>query len=165
MGSYGGTAIDGVMLARGATPPPLGHHTLSESWDECLTDEDDTSWQTGAYLVEYDFPQTWGIGTVTIHVSNPYINGTIHATLVANDANRSDEIEINIAEDFSAGDLERALNTITIDRRYTANLLGVDDVYVDFNVLMRAFDEDGSAGTIGVRRGILLPPAPEFRRG
>jgi hypothetical protein len=166
MGSYGGTVLDGVMIAPGAPPPPLGHHTLSEAWNECLTDEDDTSRETGTYLVEYDFPDEWGVGTLTIHVSEPYINGTIHATLVANDANRSDEIEITIAEDFSAGDLgTRNEHSIDVDRRYTGNFFGVDDVYIDFNVLMQAFDEDGGAGTIGVRQGSFFHLHQNFIEG
>jgi hypothetical protein len=168
VGSYGGTTLDGVMVTSASTALPLGRHTLSESWDDCLTDVDDTSRQTGAYLVEYDFPQTWGVGTLTIHVSDRYFNGTLQATLVADDANGpwSDDIEIRITEDFSAGDMKAATeHSISVDRRYTANGLGVDDTYVDFDALMTAFDADGGAGTIGVRQGSFFHLHQDFSAG
>jgi hypothetical protein len=167
MGSYGGTVIDGVMVAPGA-PLPLGHHTLSEAWDECRTDADDTSAQTGAYLVEYDFPQTWGIGTLTIHVSDSYFNGTLHASVVANDTSfgASDEIEITIAEDFSVGDMKTAAEkSVTVDRRYTNDGLKVDEAYVDFDVNMSAYDADGPAGSIGVRQGSFFHLRQHFDDG
>jgi hypothetical protein len=154
IGTYKGTTVDGVIVAPGATLP-LGHHTLTEAWEDCLTDEDDTSPQTSAYRVEYDFPQTWGVGTLTMHVSDPYVNGTVRASVVALDGNgRSDDIEITIAEDFSAGDLLAAADqTVSVDRRYTSDGQDVDEAYVDFDALFRAYDADGSAGTIGVRQG------------
>ena len=167
MGSYGGATIDGVLVTPGATLP-LGHHTLSEAWDECYTDVDDTDPQTGAYLVEYDFPQTWGVGTLTIHVSEPYFNGTLHATVASTGTagTRQDDIEITIAEDFSVGDMKNSNEqSITVDRRYTSDGFAVDEAYVDFDVLMTAFDVDGTAGTIGVRQGSFFHLRQHFADG
>lgn len=167
MGSYGGTTIDGQMITPGAVLP-LGHHTLSEAWDDCLTDLDDTSRQTGAYLVEYDFPQTWGVGTLTIHVSDRYFNGTVQASIVAIETSlgKSDEIEITIGDDFSAGDMKTSgEKSITVDRRYSSDGLKVDEAYVDFDVLMTAFDANGGAGTIGVRQGSFFHLRQHFGEG
>jgi hypothetical protein len=156
LGSYEGTTIDGRMVAPGSPLPPVGHHTLSEAWDECRTDPDDTDSQGGAYLVEYDFPQTWGVGTLTIHVSDRYFNGTVHANIVAHDVNgnRSDDIEITIADNFSVGDMKTsAEQSITVDRRYTSDGLKVDDAYVNFSAPMHAFDANGGAGTLFAKQG------------
>jgi hypothetical protein len=167
MGSYGGAVIDGVMWTPGATLP-LGRHTLSEAWDECLTDPDDTSAQTATYLVEYDFPQTWGVGTITIHVSERYFNGSLHAmvTSTGSGGTRADEFEIVIPQDFSAGDL-KTMNehSISVERRYTSDGLSVDEAFVDFDVLMSAFDADGSAGTIGARQGTFFHLRQHFDDG
>jgi hypothetical protein len=167
MGAYGGATLDGVLLTPGASLP-LGHHTLSEAWDECLTDVDDTDAQTGAYRVEYDFPQTWGVGTLTLHVSEPYFNGTLHATVASTGTggSRQDIIEITIPEDFSVGDLRTGVDhSITVDRRYTSDGFAVDEAYVDFNVLMTAIDVDGGAGVIGVHQGSFFHLRQRFDDG
>jgi hypothetical protein len=167
MGSFGGATIDGVMVEPGATLP-LGHHTLSESWNECYTDVDDTDPQTGAYLVEYDFPLVWGAGTLTLHVSEPYFNGTLQADVVTSGsgASRSEEFEITILDDFSVGDM-KAVNehSISVDRRYASDGLFVDEAYVTFQVLMNAFDANGGAGTIGVRQGNFFHLRQNFDDG
>lgn len=155
LGTYGGATIDGVPVTPGATLP-LGHHTLSESWNDCLTDNDDTDWQTGAYLVEYDFPQVWGAGTLTLHVSEPYYNGTLQAAIVTSGSGttRSEQFEITTLEDFSIGDLKMANeHSIEVDRRYASDGFSVDEAYVTFHASMTAYDANGSAGTIGVRQG------------
>ncbi len=169
LGSFGGTAIDGVMMsAYTLVPPPLGQHTLTESWDECFEHSDDLRPRNGAYLVEYDFPQTWGVGTLTIHVSDRYFNGTIHANIVANDVNghRTDDIEITIADNFSAGDLKMTQDrSITIDRRYADGGQQVEDVYLDLGLSMQAFDADGSVGMLFVKQGGFFHLQQHFRDG
>src|SRR5262249_8690536 len=167
-GSYGGTTLDGVMLTTHQASLPLGHHVLTEAWDNCLTDPDDTVPDNGAYMVEYDFPQTWGVGTLTIHVSRYYYNGTVHADVVANEVNgnRSDDIVITIEEDFSVGDMKTGSEkSISVDRRYTNDKLKVDDTYVDLDASLIAYDDDGSAGPIGVRQGDYFHLHQNFSEG
>jgi hypothetical protein len=167
-GSYEGTIIDGVMVTPASGLPPLGHHTLSESWDDCFIDPDDTNSRGGAYLVEYDFPQTWGVGTLTIHVSDRYFNGTVRANIIAHNVNgsRSDDIEITIADNFSVGDLKTTSeHSIMVDRRYARDGLNVEDVYVDFSSPMAAFDANGGAGTLFAKQGGFFHLHQDFGGG
>lgn len=167
MGSFGGTTLDGVMVAPGATLP-LGKHTLSESWDECRADLEDNFAKTGTYMVEYDFPQTWGVGTLTLHISEPYINGTLQATVTSTGTggSRIDQIEITIAEDFSFGDLETTgAQEIEVERRYRSDGLAVDEIFIEFDVIMRAYDQDGSAGMLGIRHGDFFHLRQHFDEG
>jgi hypothetical protein len=148
-GSYGGLTIDGIMMTTNG-PLPLGHHVITEAWDECYENSDDTEAERGSYMVEYDFPQVWGVGTITLHLSREYMNGTVHATVEGflNDGFRSEEIEIDFADDFSAGDMKAASNdSISVDRRYSSDGLKVDDTYVDLDAALSIYDANGSAGS------------------
>ncbi len=155
IGSYGGLTIDGVMMTANE-PLPIGHHVISESWDDCYESNDDTDPDRGAYMVEYDFPEVWGVGTITLHVSRDYFNGTVHANVQGflNDGFRSEEIEITFADDFSAGDMKASPNdSISVDRRYTSDGLKVDDAYVNFQAILSIFDDDGGAGLVSGSSG------------
>jgi hypothetical protein len=165
-GSYGGTLIDGVMVT--TNDLPLGHHTLSEAWNDCFSDADDTDPRNGGYLVEYDFPQQWGVGTVTLHVSEPYFNGTLQATVTSTGTGgaRADQIEITNPEDFSNGDLNApGEESISVERRYRSDGIVVDEAFVTFHVLLRAFDRDGTAGLIGIRQGNFFHLRQHFDDG
>ena len=167
-GSYEGMTVDGVMLTVATGTLPLGRHTLTEAWDDCYTDPDDFTPQHGGYMVEYDFPETFGVGTLTIHTTGDSVNGTVQATIVAhNDAgHRSDDIEITIADNFSAGYLKTSsAQTISIDRRYTSDGLRVDDVYLDFDASMVGYDEEGSVGALFARQGGFFHLHQDFGGG
>ncbi|HET9863458.1 MAG TPA: PKD domain-containing protein [Steroidobacteraceae bacterium] len=167
MGSYGGTTIDGVPVAA-EVAPPLGHHTLSESWNECYTDADDTRPQNGAYLVEYDFPQAWGVGTLTLHVSEPYFNGTLQAEVVTSGSGttRAEEFQITILEDFSFGELQIVNDkSIDVERRYASDGISVDEADVIFHVSMAGFDANGSVGTLTIRGNDIFHLRQHFAEG
>jgi hypothetical protein len=55
--------------------------------------------------------------------------------------------------------------SITVDRRYTDDFFGVDDVFVDFSAPLQAFDSEGSAGTIGIRQGTFFHLHQNFPDG
>lgn len=149
-GSYGGVTLDGVLMTTPA-PLPVGHHVISEAWDNCYETADSTRAVTGAYMVEYDFPETWGIGTVTMHVSRDYFNGTVTATLedTSTDLGRAEEIEVRLTNHFSMGDLEGSESDwVRVDRRYTSDNLKIDHAYVNLHAILVAFDDDGGAGSL-----------------
>ncbi len=154
-GSYGGLTLDGVFMTTPA-PLPLGHHVVTESWDNCYDNSDDIDPEDGAYMVEYDFPVTWGVGTVTMHVSRQYFNGTAHATITdaSTSLGRSEQIEINLTDDFSMGDMKAGSNdSISIDRRYTSDGLKFDDAYVDLDAILTIYDANGYAGLVSGSSG------------
>jgi hypothetical protein len=166
-GSLGGTTIDGV-LATSQALLPLGHHTITEAADNCYEDPDDETPQHGGVMVEYDFPETFGVGTLTIHSATPYFNGTVHATLVANNDGglRSDDIEIAIADNFSSGYVKATSEqSITIDRRYASDNLRIDDVYLDFDASLTGYDEEGSVGTLFANQGGFFHLHQDFGGG
>jgi hypothetical protein len=155
IGSYGGVTIDGVIMTTPG-PLPLGHHVITEAWDNCYDNTDDTDRENGSYMVEYDFPVTWGIGTVTMHISRDYFNGTVHATIVdaSTSLGRSEQIEIDLTDDFSMGDMKASSNdSISVDRRYTSDNLKVDDAYVDFTAVLSIYDANGYAGGVSGSSG------------
>jgi len=165
-GAYVGATLDGVAVTN-AMFLPLGRHTVSHIWNECRNDSDDLNPINGGMLIDYDFPERYGEGSVTIHVSGygqggGAINGTLLATLTANtgtSGNRWDDIQITIDEDFSNGSLRVTSaypQTISIERRYTNDSLRIDEAIVDFDASMTVYDSEGAAGSVYQKEGGLI---------
>jgi hypothetical protein len=171
VGSYGGVTLDGVLQTTPTSQQlPLGHHTITAAWDNCWDEASNTEPRSDRFMIEYDFPESFREGTMTAHLSNPWIHGTLHATFTTNDANGNleDEIVVTIAEDFSFGN-NKAMSPqeITVDRRYlSGDSQAVDDAYVRVSgVDLRAYEEGGSAGTLSAYEGGFFHLHQEFGGG
>ena len=168
LGSYGGLTIDGV-LQTVPGPLPLGQHSVTVAWDDCHDDPDDTIPRNGGFMVEYDFPDTLGVGTFTVHRSEDFINGTVHATVVANNVNGdiSEDIEITLADNFSVGGFEAlSPQSITIERRYDDDDMRIEQASLDLtDVGLRVYLDDDSTANVHPRQGGFFLLHQEFDGG
>lgn len=154
-GTYDGATLDGIPVTPG-TLPPLGRHVISSAWTECYEDIEASSSRHGAWLVEYDFPDAWGIGSVTMHLSEPYFNGTLQATITTTGTgvDRVDDIQFTIVEGFSSGDIKKnTTDDFSIQRHY-GNNNAVNQAIVNVTaVAFSMYDANGGAGNVGIREG------------
>lgn len=156
-GSYVGATLDGVAITT-AMWLPLGKHSVSSVWADCMADSDDLDWDDGGLLIEYDFPERRGEGSFTMYLSGyayegVIYNGVVHADVahVEDNGHHADQIDIVLEADFSAPGarvVDGYPQTISIERRYSDDLMIADDTFVDFDVAMVAIDADGAAGTM-----------------
>lgn len=171
-GGFLGTTLDGQALTTNTTLP-LGQHTLSLIWDSCRDSPDDTDPRVGGMLVDYDFPTTWGVGSITMHLSGfgkgiSVMNGTLQVTQtrsVNSSGRQVDEILIALAEEFSSGNFRKTSNsnnTIEVQRTLSADATAIEETEVDFDTILSVFDGNGFAGAAyqdsgGVMRLIFDP--------
>lgn len=173
-GSFLGTTLDGQPLTNHAELP-LGQHTISLIWNSCRETEDDIEGLAGGMLVTYDFPNEFGVGTFTMHLSGlgagfSTMNGTLEVTQTrgVNSLGRVvDDVNITIGEDFSNGMFRKSsgfYNTIEVLRTLNADGTAIVDTDVDFDVILTAFDGNGYAATVGQESGgimhLIFDPVP-----
>jgi hypothetical protein len=160
-----GATLDGQAVTQ-ATTLPLGRHTVTHVWDDCLNgDPDEPERQSGGIMIEYDFPTVFGEGTYTLYFSGhgvqpmfgvnyETLNGILHVsnTRTADaSGHRQDDILITLEPFFGAGPLREAPpvapSTIALERHYDASETFVTDATFGFDVSWNDFDEDGWLGT------------------
>ena len=173
-GSYAGTTLDGQALTTAALLP-LGQHTISLIWNSCRETEDDVDGLAGGMLVHYDFPNEFGVGSFTMHLSGigrefSTMNGTLQVTQtrsVNSLGKQVDDVDITIGEDFSAGNLRKTTtfyNTIEVLRTMNVEATAIEAADVDFDLILTVFDGNGYAATAGQESGgvmhLIFDPVP-----
>jgi hypothetical protein len=173
-GSFLGTTLDGQFVANN-TPLPLGQHTITLIWDECRDDPDEVLPIVGGMVVQYDFPNEFGVGSFTIQFSglgrgNYTTNGAVQVTQTrsVNSLGKPvDDIDITIGEDFSGGMFRKTTglnNKIEVLRTLNADATIVEESVVDFDVILTVFDGNGYAGTAyqstGGNMRLIFDPVP-----
>ena len=173
-GSYVGTTLDGQVLTTGILLP-LGEHTVSLLWNSCRETEDDVNGLQGGLLVHYDFPNEFGVGSFTMHLSGAgqgfsTTNGTLQVTQTrsVNSLGRTvDDVDITVGEDFSGGNFRKTsgfYNTIEVLRTMNAESTGIVEADVDFDLILTVFDGNGYAATAGQESGgimhLIFDPVP-----
>ena len=162
-GEFLGTTVDGVPLTETNIPPsqsewfPLGQHTVTISADTCRLFSEYEEPPDSRFMLEYDFPETIGIGTYTVHFSGPYIHGSVHVEITAGSNGHPEEARIEIAPDFSMGDLKtQSTELILVTRRYM-NDQWIDDAYVNIgHASLHAYGAEGHLGRMYTRQGGFL---------
>jgi hypothetical protein len=164
-GRWMDATLDGQAITQGTTLP-LGQHTVTMIWDQCETSNpDEPTFQSGGVMIEYDFPNEFGVGTYTMYFSGhgehplfeiywEALNGILHVNLartVGATGLPQDEIVVTLDDHFCIGPLRMepmaADSIIELERRY-ANSEIVEDAYMDFNVYWNTYDGGGHAGTM-----------------
>ncbi len=154
-GQFIGATLDGYPVTTTALLP-LGQHTVSWHWGACRYDGDTPARQVGAMLISYNFPDVFGVGTYTMQFSGfgldeGVYNGAVDVTTTrtANPNGNIDETVVTLQEDFCAGSMreDSASNRVLhLERRFNVDGNYIDDAYLDFDMSLAAFDEDGYAG-------------------
>jgi hypothetical protein len=156
-GQFIGATLDGHAVTAGSFLP-LGQHTISLHWNECLDNPDAGLAQVGALLITYNFPDVFGVGTYTMHFSGlgfgyGVYNGSLDVTTTrtAGVNGHVDETEVTLHEAFCAGAYREAthvLRSLNVDRRFNVAGNYIDDAFVSFDISMSTYDEEGYAGRL-----------------
>ncbi|WP_129641234.1 PKD domain-containing protein [Peristeroidobacter agariperforans] len=185
-GSFVGGTLDGAPVSQ-TLLLPLGRHTISMIWEgECRPTSDHTVPTMGGVLVTYDFPETFGVGSVTWHmsghlrassagVSRGWMNGIVTATFATGfdlSGRRVDNIDISVLDGLSVTALRKsgsssASNQIRVDRRFSADSSIVERSVVDFDVSLNFYDVEGFEGVVSQAGdgGLELNHDPEGEGG
>ncbi len=154
-GQFIGATLDGHPVTAG-TFLPLGQHTISLHWNECFDDADAGLPRVGAVLITYNFPEVFGVGTYTMHFSGlgfgyGVFNGSLDVTTTrTSGANGNvDETLVTLRADFCAGayrETQHLLRSLNVERRFNSAGDYINNAYVDFDISLNAYDEEGYAG-------------------
>lgn len=164
-GTFVGGTLDGAPISQ-TTLLPLGRHTISMIWEgECRPSSDHTVPTMGGMLVTYDFPETFGVGSVTWHMSGHlrastagesrgWMNGIVSATVATGfdlSGHRVDDIDISVLDGFSVTALRKSgslSNQIRVERRFSADSSIVERSVVDFELSFNFYDVEGFEGVV-----------------
>jgi len=169
-GSYLGTTLDGQALANNALLP-VGQHVVSMSWNSCIEEVEGSRIVNGGILVSYNFPNEFGVGSFTMHLSGfGWLNGTLEVTQsrgVNGSGRPVDDVDITITDNFSIGGFRKTSaidNTIEVERRLNASATIIEEAVVDFDLTLSVYDASGFVGSVSQNTGgnmhLIFDPVP-----